>query len=200
VGKSRLPIPAILLALALSVGVTACGGGESDEDKIASMIENAATTTDPATCKEDQTTAFVEQSQGLEGKKGLEECEKSTEEGKGNPDSVDVSEVEAEGDEGTAAVAFHGGSYDGQTLVVNVVEEGGNWKLNEVEEFKVFDAEKLLAALTVRFEEEADAGNIPAELGECIVEGLEEFSEPELEEVAIESREALEGLAEECAG
>jgi hypothetical protein len=199
VGKSRLLIPAFLLVLIVSVGVAACGSGESDEDKITSMIESAATTTDPASCKEAQTTAFVEQSQGLEGQKGLEECEKSTEEGKGNPDSVDVSEVEVEGEEGSATIAFHGGSYDGQTLIVNVVEEDGDWKLNEVEEFKVFDPEKLLAAVAGRFEEEAEAETIPPEIGECIVEGLEEFSEPELEEVAIEGREALEGLAEECA-
>jgi len=182
----------------VSVGVAACGGGESDEDKITSMIEGAATSTDPATCKEDQTTAFVEQTQGLEGQEGLEECEEQTEEGKGNPESVGVEEVEVEGEEGTAAVAFHGGSYDGQTLVVNVVEEGGDWKLNEIEEFKVFNAEKLLAAFAARFEEEAQT--IEPELAECVLEGLEEFSEPELEEVAIEGREAVEGVAEECVG
>jgi hypothetical protein len=198
VGKSRLLIPAFLLALVVSVGVAACGSSESDEDKISSMIESAATTTDPASCKEDQTSAFVEQTQGLEGQEGLQECEENTEEGKGNPDSVDVSEVEVEGEEGTATVAFHGGSYDGQTLIVNVLEEGGDWKLNEIEGFKVFNAGKLLAALTARFEEEAET--IEPELAECVIEGLEEFSEPELEEVAVEGREALEGVAEECAG
>jgi hypothetical protein len=179
----------------VSVGIAACGSGESDEDKITSMIENAATTTDPASCKDEQTTTFVEQTQGLEGQKGLEECEEHTEEGKGNPESVGVEEVEVEGEEASAAVAFHGGTYDGQTLVVNVVEQGGDWKLNEIEEFKVFNAVKLLAAFESSFEEDK---TIEPELAECVIEGLEEFSEPELEEVAIDGREAVEEVAEEC--
>ena len=39
-------------------------GGESDEDKIASAIEESATSTDPAICKETQTQAFMEQTSG----------------------------------------------------------------------------------------------------------------------------------------
>ena len=44
-----------------ALALAACGSSESDEDKIASVIETAATSTDPAGCKEAQTLAFMEQ-------------------------------------------------------------------------------------------------------------------------------------------
>jgi ABC-type glycerol-3-phosphate transport system substrate-binding protein len=196
VRKARLLIPTCLLALLAGLVLAACGGGESAEEKIENAVETSATSTDPASCKEFETTNFIEQTNGVEEPEALEQCEEDAEEGKGNADSVEVSEVEVEGSEATATATLKGGSFDGQTVVIGLVEEGGEWKLNEFEEFKVFNAEKLLEALASRFEEEAET--IEPALAECVIEGLEEFSEAELEETAIEGRENLEAVAEEC--
>ena len=183
-----------MLVLAGALALAACGSSESDEDKITSAIETTATSTDPAICEEAETLAFVEQSKSGEGKEAVEECEESTEEGKGNPDSVAVSEVEVEGEEASAAVAFTGGSFDGQAFYINLVEEEGDWKLDEIESFKSLNREKLIAAFEGSFEE----SEVEPELAECVIEVAEELSDSELEEVVLTGSEGGEELAEEC--
>jgi hypothetical protein len=39
--------------------MVACGGGESDEEKIVDVIETSATSSDPAACKELATLNFM---------------------------------------------------------------------------------------------------------------------------------------------
>jgi len=195
--KSHLVLlPALLLALAL--GLAACGGGgESDEDKIASVIEESATSTDPAICKETQTQAFMEQTGGgATGSAAVKECEEETKDAGGDPDSVKVSEVEADGGRATADVAFKGGTFDGQTLEVALVEEDGDWKLDELTGFARFDPEGLVNAFAEKIEEEPE---IEPETAECFVEGMEELSRPELESVVIENDTEVFGeIAEGC--
>jgi ABC-type glycerol-3-phosphate transport system substrate-binding protein len=189
-------LPALLLALAL--GLAACGGGgESDEDKITSTIEESATSTDPSICKETQTQAFMEQtSGGAGGKAAVKECEEETKSGEGNPDSVKVSEVEAESGKATADVAFKGGIFDGQTLEVALVEEDGDWKLNELTGFAKFDPEGLVNSFAEEIEEEPE---IEPETASCFVEGIEELSSSELESVVIENNTEVFGeIAEGC--
>jgi ABC-type glycerol-3-phosphate transport system substrate-binding protein len=195
--KSHLVLlPALLLALAL--GLAACGsGGESDEDKIVSMIEESATSTDPSICKETQTQAFMEQtSGGAGGSAAVKECEEETKSGESNPDSVKVSEVETDGGKATADVAFKGGIFDGQTLEVALVEEGGDWKLNELTGFAKFDPEGLVSAFAEQIKKEPE---LEPETAECFVEGLEGLSSSELESVVIENNtEAFGEIAEGC--
>jgi len=205
VGKSRLLIPAFLLALMVSVGVAACGSSESDEDKIASVIETAATSTDPATCEETQTVNFMEQSSGKEGKEAVENCEEDAEKENDSTESVDVSEVEIKGEEAKATAAFSGGNLDGQSLVIDLVEEEGDWKLDEAVEFAKFDPEKLMSNLVTATEEALEANeNATPELIECVIAGLEEISPAELEAGFLEGPQAIEEgaeeVTEECVG
>jgi ABC-type glycerol-3-phosphate transport system substrate-binding protein len=188
-------LPALLLALAL--GLAACGGGESDEDKIVSIIEESATSTDPAICKETQTQAFMEQSSGgAGGKAAVKECEEETKSGESNPDSVNVSKVEADGGKATADVAFKGGNFDKQTVEVALVEEDGDWKLDELTGFAKFDSAVFVAALAKQLEEEPQ---IEPRVSSCIVEGLEEAPEEELEALVIESNtQPIVELAKSC--
>jgi hypothetical protein len=189
---ARLVLPVLVLAL----GLAACGGGESDEDKIAGAIEEATTSTDPAVCTETQTTAFVEQTNSGTGKEALAECEKNTEEGKNNPESVDVKEIEVEGEEGTAQVSFTGGTFDGQTIAVELAQEEGDWKLNEAVEFVSLDRGKLIGGIEGAFEEE---GEIEPAVADCLIEGLEAESGAELEGIVLHGGEGLAEIAEECA-
>jgi ABC-type glycerol-3-phosphate transport system substrate-binding protein len=189
-------LPALLLTLAL--GLAACGGSsESDEDKITSVIEESATSTDPAICKETQTQAFMEQtSGGAGGKDAVKECEKETKAGEGNPDSVQVSKVEADGGKATADVAFKGGTFDKQTVEVALVEEDGDWKLDELTGFAKFDSAVFVGALAKQLEEEPE---IEPQVSSCIVEGLEEAPEEELEALVIENNtQPIVELAESC--
>jgi ABC-type glycerol-3-phosphate transport system substrate-binding protein len=190
-----LVLPALLLALAL--GLAACGGGESDEDKITTTIEESATSTDPAICRETQTLSFMEQTNSGSGKEAEKECEKETEEeGSNDPESVNVSKVEAEGEKATADVEFKGGTFDGQTLEVALVEEGGDWKLNELTGFAKFDPAPFVAELAKQLEENPE---VEPKTGRCIVEGIEELRDSDLEAMVIENNtEPIVEIAESC--
>lgn len=189
-------LPALLLALAL--GLAACGGGgESDEDKIVSTIEESATSTDPAVCGETQTLSFMEQTTSGSGKEAEKECEAETEEeDSGDPDSVKVSKVAADGGKATADVEFDGGSFDGQKLEVALVEEDGDWKLDELTGFAKFNAAGFVDSFAEQLEEEPE---IEPQVASCIVEGLEEAPKDELESLVIENNtQPIVELAESC--
>ena len=192
--KGRLLLP--ILVLLASLGLAACGGGgESAEDKIVSAIETSATSEDPAACEETETQEFMEFNNGGEGRESVEKCEEDNEKGESNAESVEVSEVEVEGSEASAVVAVTGSSLDGQTIALNLVEEEGKWKLSEFEEFVKFDGEKLIASFEETLEQNEE---IEPELRECLLEGFEESSESELEELVLSGSEGLEEFAGEC--
>ncbi|MFL5899358.1 MAG: hypothetical protein ACJ76D_13045 [Solirubrobacterales bacterium] len=188
-----LLLPALLLAL----GLAACGGGgESDEDKIVNTIETAATGTDPTVCDETQTLAFMEQTTGSGGKEAEKQCEKEAEAGEDNPDSVDVSNVRVGGEKATADAAFKGGTFDEQTLELALVEEDGEWKLDEFSGFAKFDPAPFVSALAEQLEEEPE---IEPETAGCIVEGIEELPDSELESLVVENNTGPIGeIAEAC--
>jgi ABC-type glycerol-3-phosphate transport system substrate-binding protein len=189
-------LPALLLVLAL--GLAACGGGgESDEEMITSTIERSAISTDPAVCGETQTLNFMEQSSASNGKEAEKECEKETEEEDSNdPDSVNVSEVQTDGGTATANVEFEGGSFDQDTLEVALVEEDGDWKLDELTGFAKFDPKAFIAVFAAKLEEEP---GIEPQAASCIVEGLEETPKDEIEALVIENNtQPVVELAESC--
>jgi hypothetical protein len=183
--------------LALALGLTACGGGgESDEDKIVSTIEEAATSNDPATCGETQTLSFMEQTTGSSGKEAEKECEQEAKSGEDQPDSVKVSKVEVDGGSATADAEFKGGPFDAQTLELALVEEDGDWKLDKLSGFANFDSASLVKAFAEQIENDP---SIEPETASCFVEGIEELSDPELESVVIESNTEVFGeIAESC--
>lgn len=110
-----LLLPALLVVSAFAS--TACGGGESDEDKIVETVETSATSTDPADCEALTTPAFLMQTQVKEsGAEALEGCEEDAQKTAEDPDSVQVSGVEIDGSRATADAAFSGGAFDGQSL------------------------------------------------------------------------------------
>jgi ABC-type glycerol-3-phosphate transport system substrate-binding protein len=190
-----LLLPALLLAL--SLGFAACGGGgESDEDKVVSAIETAATSTDPAVCDETQTLAFMEQTSGSTGKDAEKECEEEAKSDEDKPDAVNVSQVEVDGDGATANAEFKGGSFDAQTLELALIEEDGDWKLDKLIGFAEFDPESLVSAFAERIEAEPE---IEPETADCFVEGIEELSSSELESIVIESNTEVFGdIAQAC--
>jgi hypothetical protein len=179
--KRHLMLPLALAALAL--GLAACGGSdESDEDKIIDVIETSVTSTDPADCEKFATQAFLEQTELSEGKEALESCEESAKDTEDDPDSVDVTEVEVDGSSATADAAFVGGSFDGQALTVALVEDDGDWKLDEITGFSKLDKEQLATSFEEAFEGEED---FDPQVASCFGEVLRELDDPEVEEVVI---------------
>jgi hypothetical protein len=142
------------------------------------------------------TQTFVEQTADSVGGAAVKECEEEAKNGENDPDSVTVSSVEIDGENATADAAFVGGSFDGQTLTVALIKDGGQWKLDEIEGFANLDRE----ALTVALEEQLEAtGQLTAEQTHCIVEGIEAGSDNAFEELLLSgSSDALREIAEGC--
>lgn len=186
-----------LALLALALGLVACGGGgDSDEDKVVEVIETSVTSTDPADCKELATQAFLEQTEFEQGAAAVKSCEESTKDTSDDPDSVDVSEVEVDGSSATADVAFTGGSFDGQTLSVALVEEDGDWKMNEVTGFAEFDQERFATSFEEAFEREED---VDPQLATCFAEVIRELPKGEAEGLVISgSSDPLVEILEGC--
>jgi ABC-type glycerol-3-phosphate transport system substrate-binding protein len=184
-----------ILALVAAFAFAACGSSESDEDKVIDVIEASATTSDPSNCTELQTVAFNEQSTQESGDAATKQCEEEAKDEE-TAESVEVSEVEVDGDTATATAAITGGDLDAQTVELEVVKDGDDWKLNELTGFVDFDAAKVIATLAEGFEEEEA---IEPELASCIVETLEESSDSEVEELILNtSGEAFVEIVEAC--
>jgi len=175
-------LPSLAL-LSLVLGLAACGGGESDEDKVVEVIETAVVSADPADCKELATQAFLEQTEFSQGAEAVESCEEDAADTANNPDSVEVSKVEIDGSNATANVAFQGGPYDGQALSIALAEDDGTWKVDQLTGFVEFDQESLAQA----FEEGVTNGDdpLPAAVASCLGDELREISRPEFEDLIL---------------
>lgn len=195
--KKRALVPLALLVLAAAT-VTACGGGQSDEDKIVGVIEAAETTTDPGNCTELQTQRFNDQVTQRSGKAGTKACEAEAREGQAQAKSVKVSNVSVNDEKATAEVEFKGGPLDSQTLDVALVQADGNWKLDHVEGLADYDGKALGKAFEARFEE-APEGLSPKQ-ARCISHKIAVSSEAEAEELLFGgSSQPIVKLAESCA-
>jgi len=174
----------VLGLLALSLGLVACGGGsESSEDQVVDVIETAAASTDPADCTALTTQAFLEQTELSKGAEAVKSCEENAEDDSDDPETVEVQNVEVDGTDATADVEFSGGTFDGQTLMVALVEEDGDWKLDELTDFVAFDQEKLADTLEAQLKKGDDA--LEPALAECFAETFREIAKSDAEEIMI---------------
>jgi hypothetical protein len=193
--KRHLLLISALLVSALAL--VACGSsGSSDEAEIEEAIETSATASDPANCTKLETLAFSEQSSGESGKAATEACEEEAKDPEGKAESVAVSEVEVDGSKATANAAITGGSLEGQTASIALVEEDGQWKLDQITGFVKIDQGQLANV----FAEQLEKGEeVEPEITACIVSGVEEASKEEAEEFILDpSSQALGELAESC--
>jgi hypothetical protein len=190
----RLLLSTLLVVLA-ALALSACGDSESDDEEIALVIETSAVSTDPADCETLSTLAFMEQTGGASGKKAIENCEEEARDPEGDPESVEVDRVRVDGSDARADVGFVGGTFDRQTLTVGLVEEDGDWKLDEVRRFASFNRRSLISSL----DETLAEGDLSDAEADCIVEGIRELTDDELEGLVVNNeQEVIVEIAEEC--
>lgn len=192
--KHLLLLPCLLVLSALAF--SACGSGSDEEGKVEETIETAATSTDPANCAKLETQNFMEQTGNEGGKSALKSCEEEAEKGE-NAESVEISNVEVDGSDATAEVVLSGGnSLEGQALEVALVQEGDQWKLNEVVKFTHFDKAKLVKS----FEREIEkTGETSSKFAACFIEAFKEANQAEVERMLFSGNsKAFEEIAEGC--
>jgi hypothetical protein len=201
--KSLSILPLVLLAAALAL--SACGGGGSssssssggEDAAIEKAIETSATSSDPSKCSEVQTQSFNEKETSTTGEESLEACEERVPEEEGElAESVTVSKVEIEGEEGAAAVAVEGGSLGGQTIAAGLLKERGDWKVDSFFAFIKYDPASLAEALEETLGEQE---GVSPELAACVAEGVEEMTEEEAELLVFEKEnEGFEEILAAC--
>jgi hypothetical protein len=189
----RKPILVVLGAAVTALVLVACGGGDSggdsqDQDDITAAIESAATSGDPAACTSAQTQKFTEETTGQTGAAAVQQCEKDA---KDTPaDSVDVQNIEVDGDSATADAAVTGSFFDGQTLELALVKEGDQWKLDEATGFKDFD--KAAFENSFRQEISSDPQGAPPGAVDCVIQNINGLSDTQIEAVFLKSDKQLE--------
>ena len=187
-----------VMVAALALGLAACGGddGGEEEDQISEAIETSVLTTDPADCTRLQTQRFVEQVNFSTGEEAIADCEEDVADTSNDPDEVDVSEIEVDGDAATADVTFTGGVFDGSTLTVALVKEDDQWKLDEITDIPTLDLESFQESFTSQLESE---GEIPPQVSECIADEINSASGEQVKSSILGGTEQdLVALFEAC--
>ena len=181
--KSHLLLPLLIVVL----GLAACGGGdEGSGDGVAEVtaaIEEFETNSNPAACKTLATQGFLEQAEFNLGHEAVQRCEEDAERTVDDPSSMEITEVEVDGSSATADVAFEGGTLDGQTLAIALVEEGGRWKLDSTTGFVKLDKDKLATASEASLESQGVEGQ--AQLISCYGDALRSLPDEEVEELML---------------
>jgi hypothetical protein len=150
-----------------------------DESRIEAVIERASTSTDADYCDEDLTDLYLETTTGGEAPYADELCEIDAE--IPGADSVEVSNVQVDGDVATASVEQMGGSFDGSTLIKELVKEDGDWKLNRILGFAGFDRERFDRA----YREDYQAFGSSPRVIDCAMTRLARISDEEVQRMVL---------------
>jgi hypothetical protein len=149
-----------------STGTTAGG----DEAQIATAIRTSVTSTDPGDCVKLETQRFMEQIHFTKGGNAVKACEQDAPDTSDDPDSVDVTDIQVDGANATANVAFHGGGFDGSTLTMALIKDGDQWKLDQITAVPTFDLAAFEKAFTARL---TTQDNVSSAAAACITRSLD---------------------------
>ena len=174
-----LALTGVLVAAAF--GASACGGdGDSDEDQIKDVINEAVTTTDTSACTDLVTENFVETTYG-EADDPQAACEQDVEDSTNDPDSLDFESIEVDGDSATTDVTFNGGENDGRTATIGLVKEGDDWKVDSFEAASSDTATGTEATTRTETSAGTDASGSPSVSG-TVGKAVEQVARQQLEQ------------------
>ena len=180
--KSTLGVASMAIAVLAALALSACGGGggnSADEDQISAVITRAATSGDPAACTDAQTAKFTLQTSGSPNQsaaQAVQTCEKDA--AQTAADKMDVSDIQVDGDSATAKAHATGSTFDGQTLDVALVKEGGQWKLDDFKGFENFNKDAMVASF--RKQLEAEPNSNPQAVN-CVVQQFQAATDTQIE-------------------
>ncbi len=195
--RSRLLV--LLLVLVLPITLAACGDDDDDvsgdEQEIIDAITASATSGDPAACREFQTQRFTEQvGDGETGEAAVKQCEENAADTPA--DEIEVTNIEIDGDSATAEGAVTGSFFDGQTLDLALVNEGDQWKLDELVGFSEFDRDAFVASFEEGISSEED---VSPEALACVTQQLEAQSDQQLQDFLLGTDpQAEDAIFEPC--
>lgn len=178
----------LLAFLLLSLTLVACGGESNEdkvvkaietEDRIVEVVETALVKTDPASCTELKTQAFNEQSFRIEGAEAVETCEQNARAEESPNDPVDVEIVNVDGSQATVEVK----TADTEPLRMSLVEEDGDWKLDELVRFASFDRGRWLKGQREALESSHSAPE--RQVIDCFISAYGKMSRAEIEEMSL---------------
>jgi hypothetical protein len=150
------------------------------------VITASATSGDPTACTKYQTIHFTEQTSGGTGQAAIRSCEKGAQDTAA--DSIDVTDVQVNGDHATAVGKATGSTFDGQTLKVALVKENGQWKLDDFQGFEDFDKAAMIAA----FEKQLSSENVPQQGIDCLKQQFQAASDQQIENTFVGSNPQAE--------
>jgi hypothetical protein len=194
---------AVAATVAAAFALAACGGGDggssgSDESQITTVLRTYATSSDPTDCTRLETQAFLEQIHFTRGPVALKACVVDAPDTSDDPDSVDVTNVQVDGDKATADVAFHGGGFDGSTLALALVKDGDQWKVDKVDDIPHFDLPGFERAFAQRQRRDQ---HISAQAASCLTTQLNQAGPDDVKHALISGDASqLLGLIGPCLG
>lgn len=153
----------------------------SPQEQVTELVTRLATTAHPGACSADYTADGLE---AMLGTSDVARCEASVK--RGEPaSSVEVSQVEVDGDRASARVAFDGGDSAGTAITVDLVRDEDRWRVDGQRDLEVVDR----AAYDVAFRAavgEAAGEVLPAANVPCVQDRFAERTDDEIERMNAE--------------
>jgi hypothetical protein len=176
---------AVVLLASVALVAAGCGGGSgsgSGDDEVKRVLETFFTTSDPVQCEELTNNAFKQLSPDvLAADDPAAECRKSLDP-TGEAKSIQVSDVNIDGSKATATLVPDGGTFEGATVKLALVDDGG-WKIDGITDVQLTNREEFLREVDARAKKSFGNDAFTAEQSDCIAKYIRrEASTDEIEQ------------------
>ena len=176
---------ALVLFAVLALALSACGDSndDSDEARIHAVLERAFVSFDADACTEILTPRALEQVEFSDSEDALESCVDGADDPDDNAEAIEVPDLEVSGDDATAIVTPQGGSIDGASIGLELVDRDG-WRIDRIASLEVLDRERFLEA---SMREIVEDDSLLAGQGRCVADRVgAAASDAELERMYVD--------------
>jgi hypothetical protein len=152
----------------------------NDAYRVEDTVRTALTSKDPSWCYDDVTVSYLEQNTKTPPPFADDICRHGAT--RQRADSVEVSDIHIDGDEATATAKPDGGSYDGSSLLLQLVKMDGGWKVDRFLGFASLDRAKFDQAFR---QANLDFG-FPPPAADCATAAERRLSDADVERIAVD--------------